>query len=108
MPKLTPLEFLEAVYNNAQLPLHTRLKAACGGAQYVHPTYKAMALVPMGGDFATRLERTIERSQAPKLTEARSVEHAASELRPTAMPEPKPKPRPNQFFAGRLARRRIK
>jgi len=66
----TPLEFLQAVYCNEGLPLHTRLKAAVEACPYVHPSLKATAIVPMGSDFAARLEKAVERSH-PKLIEAK-------------------------------------
>jgi hypothetical protein len=65
----TPLDFLKAVYMNAKLPLHTRLKAACEAAPYVHPKLAVTAVIS-GQDYADRLHRAIERSQSPKLIEA--------------------------------------
>ena len=77
-PRPTPLEFLEAVYCNEGLPLHTRLKAAIEAAQYRHPKLGAIATTSMNGnDFASLLERAIERSsrgQEPKLIEHRERE----------------------------------
>jgi hypothetical protein len=70
----TPLDFLTAVYTNADLPLSVRLRAAIEAAPYIHPKLSATAYVPMGEGFAKRLERAIERSrEGPKL-----IEHAAS------------------------------
>jgi hypothetical protein len=80
----TPLDFLSAVYRDVRQPMERRMRAARDAAQYVHPTYKAMAIVPMGGDFATRLEKAIERSQSGGrlLTQAPTIEHDREELRP--------------------------
>jgi hypothetical protein len=61
-----------------------RLKAACETAQYVHPTFKATAMVVAGGTFAQRLEAAIERSGITKV-----IEHKPVEL-PPAGPEPTP------------------
>jgi hypothetical protein len=58
------------------------LKAACEAAQYVHPTFKATAVVHARGDFADRLQRAIERSNGGRLIEAKTVEHSPTELRP--------------------------
>ena len=62
----TPLEFLEAVYLNNDLPLSVRMRAAVECAPYVHPKLTAIATSSMDGDhFAAMLERAIARSQAP-------------------------------------------
>jgi hypothetical protein len=61
-PDAAPLDFLCAVYRDIRQPMTRRLKAACEAAQYVHPTFKATAMVIAGGDFAQRLEAAIERS----------------------------------------------
>jgi hypothetical protein len=69
----TPIDFLCAVYRDPRQPMHRRLKAAIEAAPYVHPQLKATAVVISGNDFATRLERAIERSGVgPKL-----IEHSA-------------------------------
>ena len=41
--EVTPLEFLEAVYINPNLPLSTRLRAAIEAAPYKHPKLTAVA-----------------------------------------------------------------
>src|SRR5262245_37495694 len=64
----SPLDFLYAVYRDSRQPMTRRLKAACEAAQYVHPTYKATAMVIAGGSFAQRLEAAIARS-SPKVIE---------------------------------------
>jgi hypothetical protein len=62
----TPLEFLEAVYCDEDLPLSVRMRAAVECAPYVHPKLTAVVTTSMNGqDFARMLERAIERSQAP-------------------------------------------
>lgn len=73
----TPLEFLEAVYCNEGLPLHTRLKAAIEAAQYRHPKLAATAVTNMDGqDFASLLERAIERTAK---AEPKLIEHVKEE-----------------------------
>jgi hypothetical protein len=69
----TPLEFLQAVYMNNEVPLHTRMRAAIEAAPYVHPSLKATAVI-LGSDFATRLEMTIKRTEEAKLIEGRVIE----------------------------------
>jgi hypothetical protein len=95
-PEATPLEFLSAVYRDTRQPMSRRMKAASDAAQYVHPTFKATAIVHANGSFAERLEKAISRSQAPtKLIETKviePIEHDRSEL------GPKPRPRPNNFI----------
>jgi len=65
----TPLDFLTAIYCNADLPLSVRLRAAIEAAPYVHPKLSATAIIPGGGDFAERLKRCIARSRELKLIE---------------------------------------
>jgi hypothetical protein len=71
-PGATPLEFLQAVYCNEELPLPTRIKAAIEAAPYVHPKLAVTGLI-MGEDFAQRLEKAIERAQTQKAIEPPSV-----------------------------------
>ena len=59
----TPLDFLKAVYLNEEVPLSVRLRAATEAAQYMHPKLGAVATLSMDGkDFASMLERAVERS----------------------------------------------
>jgi hypothetical protein len=74
---VTPVEFLEAVYMNPDLPLTVRIKAAVEALPYVHPKLAMVATANAnGGDFGTMLERAIEASkaarQSPKIIEART------------------------------------
>jgi hypothetical protein len=67
----TALDFLCAVYRNAAQPMARRMKAASEAAQYMHPTFKATAMVVANDSFAARLEAAIARSgAAPKLIES--------------------------------------
>jgi hypothetical protein len=67
--EITPVDFLEAVYLNPNLPLNVRMRAAIEAAPYKHPKLSATAVGHFEGkDFATQLDRAIERSrQAPPL-----------------------------------------
>ena len=74
----TPLEFLEAVYLDEGLPLSVRLKAACEAAQYRHPKLAATAVTNLNGqDFASLLERAIERSNGVR--EVKQIRRALPE-----------------------------
>jgi hypothetical protein len=75
--EVTPLDFLEAVYCNPNLPLATRLRAAIEAAPYKHPKLSATAIATMDGkSFAEALERAIERSKSPPpLLNAPTIEH---------------------------------
>ena len=64
---VTPLEFLEAVYLNENLPLTVRMRAAIEAAPYKHPKLSATAIAHYGPNFASELERCIERSKGPVL-----------------------------------------
>ena len=64
--EVTPLDFLEAVYCNPNLPLATRLRAAIEAAPYRHPKLSAAAIGHFEGKtFAEALEKAIERSKQP-------------------------------------------
>jgi hypothetical protein len=65
--EVTPLEFLEAVYNNENLPLSVRMRAAIEAAPYRHSKLSTTASFLFDGtkSFAEALERAIARSKAP-------------------------------------------
>src|SRR6516162_7066206 len=101
-----PLDFLCAVFRDQRQPMNRRMKAAEIAAEYVHPTFKAMAVVHAGGDFATRHERAIERSRTiptepvvnnSPLLEAQALVEATKEL-------PPPKPNTPSFIPAKLTR----
>jgi hypothetical protein len=80
--EVTPLDFLEAVYCNPNLPLATRLRAAIEGAPYRHPKLSAAAIGHFDGQtFAQALERAIERSKSPPMLNGPVEELPASELK---------------------------
>jgi hypothetical protein len=63
--EITPVDFLEAVYLNPNLPLATRLRAAIEAAPYRHAKLSAHAVGHYDGkSFAEQLERAIARSQS--------------------------------------------
>jgi hypothetical protein len=82
---VTPLEFLEAVYLNDELPLSVRMRAAIEAAPYKHPKLSVAAIERFGGQsFAEMLDRCIERSKQPLPLPAPMIEHEplpASELK---------------------------
>jgi hypothetical protein len=63
---VTPMEFLEAVYLNEELPLTVRMRAAIECLPYKHPKQSVVAIGHFDGQtFAEALERCIERSRSP-------------------------------------------
>jgi hypothetical protein len=77
------LELLQLVYRNPAVPLSVRMRAAVEALPFEHPKLSATAILE-SGDFALRLDKAIERSNA-----ARVIEH-----RPLASPDESPSPRP--------------
>jgi hypothetical protein len=79
--EITPVDFMEAVYLNPNLPLNTRLRAAIEAAPYRHPKLAVTAHGHFEGkDFASQLERAIARSrgEAPALLNPpKVIEHEA-------------------------------
>ena len=67
------LGLLQAIYNNVEIPLRTRMAAAVAALPFETPKLSATALVPMGEEFAKRLERAIARSREGQ----RVIEHSA-------------------------------
>jgi len=66
----TALGLLQAIYNNVEVPLRTTMAAATAALPFETPKLSATALLPMGEDFAKRLERAVERSrERPRLIE---------------------------------------
>jgi hypothetical protein len=72
--KVTPLEFLEAVYEDERLPLTVRMRAAIEAAPYVHPKLSAVGVNYMNSDgFGSQLDRAIERSNGARLIESKAL-----------------------------------
>ena len=82
------LDFLQAVYRNPTLPLSTRMRAAQAALVHEVPRLAVTAVVTNQDDFATRLDRCIERARETRMlpgpvTIEHSREHPPSELKPT-------------------------
>jgi hypothetical protein len=59
----TSLDFLQRVYRSVKQPMSRRLRAAIEALPHEHPRLGAIATASMNGqDFASLLERAIERS----------------------------------------------
>jgi hypothetical protein len=87
--EVTPLEFLEAVYLNEKLPLTVRMRAAIEAAPYKHHKLSAAQVMHYDGkDFASRLERAIERSSQVYLPAPPTVIDATPEIDATVMKRP--------------------
>jgi hypothetical protein len=63
--KVTPLEFLTAVYSNPGLPLNTRIRAAMACLPFVHPKLMVGAILDEAS-FAARLEKAVDRTMKAK------------------------------------------
>ena len=77
-PGKTSLDFLRKVYRSVRQPMSRRMRAAIEALQHEHPRLQATATTNMSGqDFASVLERAIQRSLAGKpikLIEAQAIE----------------------------------
>ena len=65
MKEIDPLNFLRAVYMNAELPLSVRMRAAIELLPFTHPKLAVTAVVSEN-DFATILDRRLARIQQMK------------------------------------------
>jgi hypothetical protein len=83
--RLTPLEFLCSVWQDPDLPMHTRLRAAAEHAKYSAPQLKAVAQVTPR-DMASVLEKARERANGAKVVRLevvpKALEHSPAELQP--------------------------
>jgi hypothetical protein len=70
MKEIDPLDFLKAVYMNADLPLSVRMRAAIEVLPFTHPKLAVVAQVTEN-DIATLLDRRIKRYEEMKLIEAK-------------------------------------
>ena len=62
-PGETSLDFLQRVYRSVKQPMSRRMRAAIEALPHEHPRLGAIATASMNGqDFASMLERAIERS----------------------------------------------
>lgn len=68
------VSFLQAIYQDRQMPLRVRMRAAIEALPFEVPKLSAVAVASMNGnDFASRLERAIARSGV-KMIEAKATE----------------------------------
>jgi hypothetical protein len=69
-PGETSLRFLQRVYRSVRQPMSRRMRAAIEAPPFERPKLSAVATAAMnGGDFASMLERAIERSGKTRLIE---------------------------------------
>ena len=80
-PGETSLDFLQRVYRSVKQPMSRRMRAAIEAMPHEHPRLGAVAIGSMNGqDFASMLERAIERSgKAPLMIEA-AAQHPPDEV----------------------------
>jgi hypothetical protein len=82
---MNSLEFLKAVYNDPELPLHTRIKAAHACLPYEFPRLSMTAVIPATSEeFAKRLELAVTRSML--VLEARRESELKTDLRLPPIP----------------------
>ena len=79
----TGLALLQSIYRNPNQPLNARMRAAIEALPYENPKLSAVAHGHFEGkDFATQLERAIERSKQPvPLLDPPAEQLLASELK---------------------------
>ena len=79
----TSLQLLQAIYKNRKQPLNVRVRCAIEALAHEYPKVSAVQVSHMNGqDFASALERAIQRSKAPLALNAPAViEHEPSELK---------------------------
>jgi hypothetical protein len=62
----TSLQLLQTVYRDRKQPLNVRVRCAVEALAHEYPRVSAVAVTSMSGqDFATALDRAIERSKQP-------------------------------------------
>jgi hypothetical protein len=77
------LEYLQGIYNDPRQSTSTRMRAAIECLPFENPKLSATAIATMNGnDFASALDRAIQRSKAPLALNAPAViEHDPAELK---------------------------
>jgi hypothetical protein len=66
--------YLQSIYNDPMQSTAVSMRAAAIAIEYERPALKAQAIILGGSDFASRLERAVERSrQAPRIVEAEPI-----------------------------------
>jgi hypothetical protein len=80
-PGETSLNLLQRIYRSVKQPMSRRMRAAIEALPHEHPRLGAVAIGSMNGhDFASLLERAIERSG--KRREVKQIEGRAVDLTP--------------------------
>jgi hypothetical protein len=76
----TSLELLQAIYRDKKQPLNVRVRCAVEALAHEYPRVSAVAVSHMNGqDFASALERAIERSKKPlPLPAPKTIDHEPS------------------------------
>ena len=79
----TSLQLLQAIYRNRKQPLNVRVRCAIEALAHEYPKVSAVQVSHMNGqDFATALERAIERSKSPPpLPALKTIEHSPTEMK---------------------------
>jgi hypothetical protein len=85
---MNSLDFLRAVYNNVQLPLSVRMRAAGMAIAYEFPKLAVTAILPPEQDFAARLEQRVRHTRQMKLIEAKPVEEGTKPKTDLTVPPP--------------------
>ena len=79
----TSLQLLQVIYRDKQQPLNVRVRCAIEALAHEYPKVSAVQVSHMNGqDFASALERAIQRSKAPlALNSSTTIEHDPAELK---------------------------
>jgi hypothetical protein len=86
----SPLNFLVSVYKSADVPLHTRLRAAAEACKYSTPQLKAVTQVSeknMAAILDAARERVAKAYNVIQL-QPKAIEHDAAELKPDVSRSP--------------------
>lgn len=95
-------DLLRRAYQSTDLPLATRIKCANVAVEYERPRFAVIGHMPVGGDFADRLERAVARSRLARAEgEPFTIDAVAL---PPADPSP-PREHPESELLSRLHRR---
>ena len=94
------LDLLRAIYRNASIPLHTRMRAAGMAIAYEFPRLQATAFVS-GQDFATLLDERVKRHRE-RLVEERTNRVIEANDQPKVI---EAKPEPVKTIEGPIRRR---
>ena len=90
LQRLTPLEFLCSVWQDPDLPLHARLRAASEACKYLSPQLRAVAHVTNKDSFAAMVDKAHLRAARYTIVKLEVVpalpaaQHDPAELKPSA------------------------